>query len=349
MATTVNESSANWAMLALGLGLAAGCSNSSNPGFVIPPPTLFGDGGVAETGAGPACTSESLGAKHRPLDLFLVQDISGSMAGIPWAMCKASLEDFFMNPPSTDMSAALTFFPIPGVGDTVCSRSDYALFVVGIGPLPAQAPKLAAALEATTPIGGTPTQPALDGALLTATAYKAAHADHQVAAVLISDGLPNNCSDPNQINTLPKAALEENGTLTFTIAIGTAGASAMDEIAAAGGTGKSLTVGDASQIGNSLRKAQLEAVGCELVFPRVAPSGKVIDPNLVNVIITDDLGPRTIPQVASLASCGNQEGWYYDDPKNPTLILLCPGSCGIVQSKPTSALNATFGCLTEAR
>lgn len=58
-----------------------------------------------------ACTGVALGTGHRPLDLFIMLDRSGSMKGAPWEQARSALNDFFANPPSGDLAAALNYFP----------------------------------------------------------------------------------------------------------------------------------------------------------------------------------------------------------------------------------------------
>jgi hypothetical protein len=332
------------ASLAFALAIAA-CSSSRGAFDREPTPGSFGsDAGPAQADAlaPAACTGVSLAASHRPLDLFITLDRSGSMAGVPWKQCKLALESFFASPPSTEIAAALTYFP----NGASCDRNAYQLFSVGIGPLPARAPELTASLERTDPSGGTPTGVALDGALFTATQYKLAHADHQVAVVLVSDGLPNACTDEATLTTLPKIAFTEYGTLTFAIGIGTEPGAVMDAIAAAGGTGQALSVANPSEIDGRLREAQVQAVACELLIPATTPDGRAISPDLVNLLITDNLGARTVRQVDRLATCGNREGWYYDDPKAPKSIRLCPASCDLVKSRKEAKADVQFGCKT---
>lgn len=40
---------------------------------------------------------------------------------------------------------------------------------------------------------------------------------------------------------------------------------------------------------------------------------------------------RIVPRVDNVSACGDQEGWYYDDPTTPEWITLCPTSCGETQ------------------
>lgn len=332
--------------VSLSFAVALTACGSSRGGFDQEPDggAFRGDAGAVKPDAvaPAACTAVSLGARYRPLDLFITQDISGSMAGIPWKQCKTALETFFTNPPSSDVAVALTYFP----NGAACDRNAYRLFSVGIGPLPARAPELTASLERTEPSGGTPTGVALDGALQTATEYKRAHPDHQVAVVVVSDGMPNLCTDDTVLTQLPRVALTEYGTLTFAIGIGTEPGAVMDGIAAAGGTDHALSVSNPSEIDARLREAQVQAVACEILIPATAPDGRAISPDLVNLVITDKLGSRTVREVDRLATCGNREGWYYDDPKAPKSIHLCPASCDLVKARRESKADVQLGCKT---
>ncbi|MEZ4444970.1 MAG: vWA domain-containing protein [Polyangiaceae bacterium] len=45
--------------------------------------------------------------------------------------------------------------------------------------------------------------------------------------------------------------------------------------------------------------------------------------------------------------CGPQGGWYYDDPQNPSQILLCESTCNAVQGNPDGKISVKFGCETR--
>jgi hypothetical protein len=357
------------ALAVLGLSApGAGCS-SSHAGFTAsdaggPPPSFGNDGGAVGPDAGPvACDAISLGAGHRPLDLFIMVDRSYSMDGLPWETARTALEDFFANPPSSDLSAALNYFP-NDANPTTCELQYFRLFAVGLGLLPGNAPALKASLEATQGHGdGTPSGAAIEGALFTATAQAAAAPDHRVAVVFVSDGLPNACTDEAALTAIVADALNENGTLTFTISVGTQGAAFMNSVAQAGGTGQTLYVSDPpTEIETRLRQAETVAVGCEFLVPKTAPDGRAVDPGEVNVVVTDADGKRTIGQVSGVQFCGNSDGWYYVDPTNPTALRLCPASCALLEAdqagpRPVTdastatgaapAVDVTFGCQSQ--
>lgn len=72
--------------------------------------------------------------------------------------------------------------------------------------------------------------------------------------------------------------------------------------------------------------------------------GQQIHPDQVNVVFTPDGGgqPWTIRNVPDASLCGN-DGWYYDDPVNPTQVILCPETCaGLSEGE----LKIVFGCAT---
>jgi len=56
---------------------------------------------------------------------------------------------------------------------------------------------------------------------------------------------------------------------------------------------------------------------------------------------------QTIRRVADAAACGaTTGGYYYDDPKNPTRVVLCPASCKSVQGATSEAkVDLFFGCI----
>jgi hypothetical protein len=93
-------------------------------------------------------------------------------------------------------------------------------------------------------------------------------------------------------------------------------------------------------------------VACELPIP--LPDAGTLEPNLVNVRISDGTNPSlTVPRVNDFAACGAGEGWYYDAPMAPTKVTLCPSSCESAQAKDASfalpKVEVLFGCQTVVR
>ena len=84
---------------------------------------------------------------------------------------------------------------------------------------------------------------------------------------------------------------------------------------------------------------------CRFDIPE-PPEGMTFQSNLVNVVYTPSGGgvPQTIPRSASGDCLGDGFTWVYDDPANPTEILLCTSACGTVESDPTGAVRIQLGC-----
>ncbi|HWB81863.1 MAG TPA: vWA domain-containing protein [Nannocystaceae bacterium] len=91
---------------------------------------------------------------------------------------------------------------------------------------------------------------------------------------------------------------------------------------------------------------QGSAIACEFTIPP-PPDGEEFDPGEVNVEFNDGVGTLEIGYVEGLADCaGVTNGWYYDDPANPTTILLCPQTCETIQGFEMAQILIGFGCAT---
>src|SRR6185503_4913231 len=71
-----------------------------------------------------------------------------------------------------------------------CDPSAYAEPVVEVTPLPDGRARVLLAIDTRVPEGGTPTLPALTGALDAARARQAAAPEHKTIVVLATDGMP---------------------------------------------------------------------------------------------------------------------------------------------------------------
>lgn len=90
-------------------------------------------------------------------------------------------------------------------------------------------------------------------------------------------------------------------------------------------------------------------LSCEYDIPE-PPMGEVFDPAQVNVLYTPGgqmMGQPIYNVPGGAQDCGPQGGWYYDDPMNPTKILICPASCDVLQADPMGKVDVEFGCETE--
>jgi hypothetical protein len=357
-------------------------------GFVLPmtpPPASGNEPGVAPPpSGGGVCAATRAEAAPVPIDLYILQDQSGSMSlQGKWDAVSRALKAFVQLPAARGMSVGLGFFPRPpgaappecsACNDTECFArcgclsitcnprlclcaqystsscytSDYTFPAVPIAELPAAAGSIIDALVAVHPDGGTPTHPALQGALAYARDWTA-RTGRRVAIALATDGEPTNCGDNNidSISKLVRAAAGQ-GLYTFVVGVGPE-LQNLNAIAAAGGTGRAYLVE-----GGDVQTAFLAALqsiqgaaarlSCAYSIP-APPMGQTLDPEKVNVEVTAGGSTATLGQVLDRSRCDARGGWYYDDPARPTQILLCDSSCSPGGAAPTR-IDVTFGCKT---
>jgi hypothetical protein len=223
--------------------------------------------------------------------------------------------------------------------------------------------------------GLTPTGPALTGALQQASTWAKAHTDHQVVAVLATDGIPTikaagqycaaitDASADTDINAVINVAgsgfRSKPSISTFVIGVASpddvaAGApDVLDAIAKAGGTTEAFIVNTQNDVQtefrNALNKIREAGLSCDLAIPKPG-AGMTLDFGQVNVQFDDGTGPKTLGNVKSEADCGNGVRWYYDvDPAagTPTRILTCPAACDAFQKTDMGSVKIVLGCETQ--
>jgi hypothetical protein len=354
-----------------GKGGVSGAGNfSSNGGFITPPPSKGPNDGDA------GCKSAVGRGELLPLDIFIMFDQSQSMdcatsnGGNRWNAVKQALTGFVNDPGAAGIGVGLQFFGNNGLQSS-CDAATYSTADVPIAPLPANAGPIATSLNNHRPTTNTPSLPALDGAIQHARDWKRKNPGHTVIVLFVTDGQPNACSDgPDMVEPvvqIAKAGLESAEKMnTYVIGIVSEGVACprldpapptkadLDRVAAGGGTTESFMV-DVNQ--NASQKF-LEAINkirigaqppCEYRLP-AADEGKKLDPNFVNVNLTDQAGaPTTVFRVAGSGGCNpSNGGWYYDDEAAPTKILLCPATCSGA-GKIGTTVSLKFGCIESVR
>lgn len=214
-------------------------------------------------------------------------------------------------------------------------------------PLP-DAVSFASAMSKRNPDGGTPTLPALRGAVQYARDQASQNPNEKSLVVLVTDGEPNDCS--SSVDAVSAAALQgvSQGVPTYVIGVGQL-LDNLDKIAQAGGTQKAILVptSNPSQAKDEFQKA-LEAIRgqamCELAIPAAAP-GTNLDYQTVNVAFTPAGGAKEM--LTYDKDCTAGAGWHYDDPAKPSKISLCAASCAAIQKASGGKVELSIGCATK--
>jgi hypothetical protein len=337
------------------------------------------DVSVERTAVSPdaACAANSQTAKQVPLDMYIMFDQSTSMSS-RWGPCVDAVKSFLARPSSAGLGVGIQYFAIAatsaiscatnadcGTGG-ICSRSStcscspaptpscdpavYAHADVDIAPLPGNYAAMAASLDRHCPATGTPTGPALQGAIMKAKDWTNANPGHKTIVALVTDGDPNDCSSTIQsVEQIASDGLVTTPRIpTFVIGIGSSTTN-LNGIAMAGGTEKALMVEDGptaqEALASALDRIRGSVLPCEFLIP-TPPKDQVLDFNRVNVSFTatGQSTPRVIPRVSDLSQCTG-DGWAYDNPAAPTLIRLCPMTCDSLRGA-TGTFDIILGCDT---
>lgn len=335
--------------------------DGSGGGFNSEGGTPIADGGFAE------CAKGSAGTRKVPVVLEIVLDGSGSMSGDKWTAATGALTAVFdqlQNEPQTELAVGLIRF-----GDSGTYPKPADVYPDSIGNA-TQNRNLKARL-AGSPTGGTPLQAALQGGYDVLENFKPIPGSqfsvlHKKVVVAVSDGEPTD-GTPQSILSLVKAKLQladPRGPIqTFSVGIGSPTTSGYDaafmaQLAVSGGT-EAPNCNPLSESGpdichfqidpkSSVQQMQAEFIAALNRIRDVAASCELslesddlrADPGSVNVkIVYPDGKEEVIKQDAS-------NGWTYDDPANPTKVILNGTSCDTASKRKDVKVEVILGCKT---
>lgn len=318
------------------------------------------DGGAtddADGGFTKACNTEVHTLTESPLDLLVLLDVSTSMDyDQKWTSVKLAMQSFVHNPQFNGLGLGLQYFPLR----VQCSIDAYRTPAVPIGVLPNVADAVSSSLDAQEMYGGTPTVQALEGTSAYVKSFLSQHVGHKAAIVVATDGIPDNTclwsasGPPNNLSnvlTVAKNAAQSNPMVeTFVIGVGK-DLTALNQIAAAGGTGRAILVDTGTKADeeflNALMQVRRSALGCDFVIPLTGSKGE-IDPTRARVrfMPADGSPPATFVNVGTKASCASApgRGWFFDDADNSGKLMLCDDACSAVTGGTLGDLQVDFAC-----
>jgi hypothetical protein len=233
--------------------------------------------------------------------------------------------------------------------------------------LPAGALALSDLLDQKKPAGGTPTLPAIKGAIAAARARQEQNPKIKTIVLLATDGFPTHC-DPVLLSPyektsagVPKVAQEaeagrQQGVQTFVIGVlapleAAVGKKNLDTIAKAGGDASAYIVTTDQSVTDeflaSLNAIRNGAAACDYVLPR--PGGVPLEAKGMKVRIAGASGSHWLDPRASIAKCDPDEGGFVFDkdpygPEPPSRIQLCPSSCASIAGDPTATVEVVVDC-----
>lgn len=364
-----------------GGNVAIGGRSGSGGGSVITITNPGADAGNGMLTPDAACVATAMQGEQRPVALFFMMDNSGSMTTVDrgqtqtrWQLIATAVPAFLSNPTNAGIYAGLDFFPEilmadAGAGrnggnnnnNASCSVADYENPNVPIAVVPgannSQVNAFATAINTRVVQGQTPTTPALQGAIHSATIWAAAHPEMNTFVVFMTDGQPNGCNSSvaNAAAAAAAGAAATPSIKTYVLGVGPQVGN-LDAIAVGGATGPTaylVATGGADALTAALNAIKGTAVSCTYNVPKT--TGPALDFSKVNVQATVGTTgtANLVERVDSFAACGTQSGWYYDQPLDggvaPTTITLCPATCDPLKSTNGSTLQILIGCKAVTR
>jgi hypothetical protein len=301
-----------------------------------------------------------------PVAVYIMQDQSLSMLGPKWTSVQQAIQQFTTNPMSSGVDVAIKFFAAGNLLD--CTGADYTTPDVAMAPLPMNAQPINDSVNMHGPSTVTPIEPALRGGIDFCKMYEANHPNEKCVLVFITDGSPDFCDGSATDLAMVAADGAAMGVPTFTVGMDGADFNMLNGIAAGGGTdctpqtpgandqacdvrgGTQAFVDALNTIRGTIstfvtqQHVQTTALACEFEIPK-APGAMQLDRTKVNVRLTAMGTPTDFSHVMSAADCANfgDQGWYYDDPVNPTKIEVCNNTCASIKAATGGDGTTTTG------
>jgi hypothetical protein len=327
------------------------------------------------------CATATAQVERDPIYMLVVLDGSGSMAEDgKWAAVVPALEAFIDDLESLkDVSFGVGLTVFSDSNDATGGVGPYTKVDVPIAFVDAaQAQKLHARLDGAEPKAQTPTLAVLEGQYPLVEQFTPGAPllpGGKKVLVLMTDGVPYPDTGTQQpaciqaaTDELAKAA-PAGPVTTFAVGIGYTfpydptiyDPKFMAQLALAGGAPNQpcdpnetkwasnmchfqiTPVGGAGNVSQleqdfliAFDKIRAKVTSCELALDK---SG-IVDPSLVNVVFTD---ARNTSQVVPEDPT---DGWTYDDPTNPTKVVLHGKSCNDLKANPSGSVEVVLGCKT---
>jgi hypothetical protein len=115
--------------------------------------------------------------------------------------------------------------------------------------------------------------------------------------------------------------------------VGLAAGFNLDAIAKAGGTTAAYLVDESTIVlsfSHTLSNISDSRLSCSYDIPAPPDDSSVIDDDHVQLVYTPSVGDvEQVPRLESSDACGRNPngGWFFDDPKQPSKISVCPCTC----------------------
>jgi hypothetical protein len=233
-----------------------------------------------------------------------------------------------------------------------CNAEQYASLVVDVAELPAARKSVLLALDTQVLLGGTPSLPALTGALDAARALQGQRGQRKAIVILATDGLPTVCDpaiDPDStdasqgIDSLIQVAQSgaSSGIATFVIGVFSPEEEQearlnLGRIAQAGSTGDAFIVTTdqavTTRLVETLNGIRRSARACEYSIPW--PAGFSPDPSSLAVRLPTATGgeAQLVPRVDGAEQCQpGKHGFHFERAPEPGVlparVVLCPTTC----------------------
>jgi hypothetical protein len=340
-------------------GGASAMPSANQGGTVV---QIGGGAGAGRGGSSAMCASARAEAGLLPVYLAFAFDVSGSMGKgdkpwhdrtLKWEPVITAARSFLESPAAGGLMASMTFFPAEGGEDERCDDTSYLQPDVAMTPLPSTDFGLALdEIGAGDWRGGTPTLHVMRG-IISYVEEQRAKAPGKYAAVLVTDGYPQDCDD-GEISSLAELVAGVATELP-TYVVGVANppidgapdtVTDLEQVAVAGGTAPAYLIdtGDPQATAERFRSAisaiRGAATPCVVEIP-TPPDGRTFDKQSVVVRYQSSAAASSLTYDPS---CTASPAWHYDNPEDPRQIVVCDGACETLKADASARLDVEFSC-----